>query len=41
MQIFQFDWDEGFTDSTNPPTNSKALKINQVIASNKKVEVQA
>ena len=41
MQIFQSDWDEGYTDSANQPTDRKALKINQATASNKKVEVQA
>ena len=29
------------TDSANQPTDSKALKINQATASNKKVEAQA
>ena len=41
MKIPQNNWDKHLTDSANQPTNSKALKINQVIASNKKVEVQA
>ena len=39
MQIFQSHWDKGYTDLTNQHTDRKALKINQLMASNEKMEV--
>ena len=40
MRISQKNRDEDYTDSTNQHTKRKALKINEVIASNDKMEVQ-
>jgi len=39
MGISQKNRDEGYTDSTNQHTDRKALKINQLMASNEKMEV--
>jgi hypothetical protein len=39
MKISPNNRDEGYIDSTNQRTKRKALKINQVIASNEKMEV--
>ena len=40
MKILRKPWEEENTNSTNQHTKRKALKINQVIASNEKMEVQ-
>ena len=39
MKISQKPWNEGYTDSTNQHTDRKALKINQLMTSNEKMEV--